>query len=83
GDAIGLLDDRLSARGDNPAAVLFTLLEQMDAGDAENITVYHGDQIDSTAAETLEQQLIAAYPDQRIEIIYGGQPHYHFIISTE
>ena len=83
GDAIGLLDDRLSARGDSPDEVLFALLEQMDALDAENITVYHGDQVEAAAARMLEQQLIAAYPDQRIEIIYGGQPHYHFIISTE
>lgn len=83
GDAIGLLDDKLSARGDSPEEVLFALLKQMDALDAENITVYHGDQVDAAAASFLEQQLIAAYPDQRIEIIYGGQPHYHFIISTE
>lgn len=82
-DAIGLVDDRLSARGESPAEVLFTLLKQMDAADAENITVYRGDQVDSATADSLEQELIAAYPDQRIEIIYGGQPHYHFIISTE
>lgn len=83
GDAIGLLDDRLSARGGSPEEVVFTLLEQMGAVDVENITVYRGDQVDSATADRLEQQLIAAYPDQRIEIIFGGQPHYHFIISTE
>ena len=82
-DAIGLLDDTLCARGDSPQEVLFALLEQMDALEAENITVYRGDQIDDATANALEQQLTAAYPDQRIEIIYGGQPHYHFIISTE
>lgn len=83
GDAIGLLDDTLSARGDRPKDVLFTLLEQMGALEAENITIFRGDQIDDATASALEAELAAAYPDQRVEIVYGGQPHYHFIVSTE
>jgi hypothetical protein len=23
------------------------------------------------------------YPDQEFELVYGGQPHYHYILSVE
>ncbi|MEW5721062.1 MAG: hypothetical protein AB1817_20720 [Chloroflexota bacterium] len=30
-------------------------------------------------SEAIRQQ----YPSQEIEVVSGGQPHYHFIISVE
>jgi dihydroxyacetone kinase-like predicted kinase len=55
----------------------------MNAGQAEIITVYYGDQIEAAAAAALGEQIVATYPDQEVEVIAGGQPHYHFILSTE
>ncbi|MFZ2360427.1 MAG: DAK2 domain-containing protein [Anaerolineae bacterium] len=83
GDVIGLLNDTLTTNGASPHEVVFNLLAQMDAGQAEIITVYYGDQIDAAAAAELGDELGALYPDQEIEVIAGGQPHYHFILSTE
>ena len=83
GDVIGLLNDVLTTRGASPEEVVFNLLAQMDAGKAEIITVYYGEQIDARAAGDLGADIAAAYPDQEIEVIAGGQPHYHFILSTE
>jgi hypothetical protein len=83
GDIIGLLNDTLITSGASPEEVVFNLLDQMNASQAEIITVYFGDQIDAAAAEALGAQLTVAYPDQEIEVIAGGQPHYHFILSTE
>jgi hypothetical protein len=31
----------------------------------------------------LGDRIAATYPDQEVEVIAGGQPHYHFILSTE
>jgi hypothetical protein len=83
GDVIGLLNDKLTTSGASPEDVVFNLLAQMGAGEAEIITVYYGDQIDAGAAHALRAQVAAAYPGQEVEVIAGGQPHYHFILSTE
>ncbi len=82
-DVIGLLNDTLTTVASSPEEAVFNLLAQMQAGEAEIITVYYGDQIDAPAAEALGARLAAAYPDQEIEVIAGGQPHYHYILSTE
>jgi hypothetical protein len=82
-DVIGLLNDTLTTRGASSQEVVFNLLAQMDAGQAEIITVYYGDLIDAATAEALGEKIAASYPDQEVEVIAGGQPHYHFILSTE
>jgi len=83
GDVIGLLNDTLTTNGASPQEVVFNLLAQMDAGQAEIITVYYGDQIDAAMAAALGGEIAAIYPGQELEVIAGGQPHYHFILSTE
>ena len=83
GDVIGLLNDKLTTSGSSPEDVVFNLLAQMGAGEAEIITVYYGDQIDAGAAHALRAQVAATYSGQEVEVIAGGQPHYHYILSTE
>lgn len=82
-DVIGLLNDTLTTVATSPEEAVFDLLAQMQAGKAEIITVYYGDQIDAATAEALGARLAGAYPGQEIEVIAGGQPHYHYILSTE
>lgn len=83
GDVIGLLNDTLTTKGDSPEEVVFNLLGQMDADQAEVITIYYGDLIDAPAAEALGADIGERYASQDVEVIAGGQPHYHYIISTE
>jgi len=83
GDVIGLLNGTLTTTGKTPQAVALTLLTQMDAQDREIITVYYGEPVEAEAAEALGDKVLALYDDQEVEIVNGGQPHYHFIISAE
>jgi len=83
GDFIGLKDDDLVAHGDAAEAVVFALLGEMEAGESEIITLYRGQPISLEAAEALEAELRDRYPEQEIELAYGGQPHYHYIFSVE
>ncbi len=83
GDVIGLLNDTLTTKGATPEEVVFNLLVQMDADQAEVITIYYGDQVDEATAEALGAQVVERYANQELEVISGGQPHYHYIISTE
>jgi DAK2 domain fusion protein YloV len=83
GEIIGLLNDTLTCKGTEPAEVVADLLEQMNAADLEVITLYFGDPVTPTQAKDLREALSAMYPDQEIEVVEGGQPFYHYIISAE
>ena len=83
GDVIGLLNDTLSATAATAAEVVQTLLEQMGAADLEVITLYYGQPVAAAEAQALQESLGDLYPDQDIEVVDGGQPFYHYIISAE
>ncbi len=83
GDVIGLLNDTLTAKGASSEEVVGQLLDQMDAGSLEVITLYYGQPVTAEQAEALSAELSARYPDQEFEIVNGGQPFYHYIISAE
>ncbi len=83
GDVIGLLNDKLTTTGASADGVVYTLLEQMGAANLEVITLYYGEPVTTDQAAALRASLQATYPDQEIEVIDGGQPFYHYIISAE
>jgi len=83
GDVIGLLNDRLTAKGPTSEDVVKQLLDQMGAADLEVITLYYGQPVTEQGAGALQGELSQAYPNQEIEVINGGQPFYHYIISVE
>jgi fatty acid kinase len=83
GDIIGLLNDNLTAKGGSSTEVVMQLLEQMDASNLEVITLYYGQPVTGTDARALQQELAGIYPNQEVEMVDGGQPFYHYIISAE
>jgi len=83
GDVIGLLNDKLTATGPDSQSVVKELLQQMNARELEVITLYYGQPVMPAEAEALLNELRAEYAGQEIEIINGGQPFYHYIISAE
>ena len=55
----------------------------MNAADLEVITLYYGQPVGAEEAQAVQETLRGVYPDQEIEIVDGGQPFYHYIISAE
>ncbi len=83
GDVIGLLNDELTARGSDAASVVRTLLKQMQVEAHEIVTIYYGEPIDAATAQNMIAGLQVEYPNQEFELVAGGQPHYHYILSAE
>ncbi len=83
GDVIGLLNDTLTARGSDADSVVRTLLQQMRVEEHEIITIYYGQPVTAAAAQAMIDRLRADYPAQEFELVAGGQPHYHYILSAE
>ncbi len=83
GNFIALIDDELKGAGEDRTALALEMLERMGAQEAEIITLYYGEAITANEAEGLAEKIRQTYPAQAIEVVNGGQPHYHFIISVE
>ena len=83
GEIIGLLNGDLTVSGKTIDEVALQMLEQMNAAEHEIITAYYGEDVTEDQAEQLMTKLRERYPDQDWELVQGGQPHYHYIMSAE
>ncbi len=83
GAIIGLVNGDLTSSAGTIEEVVFDTLEQMEASEYEIITVYYGEATTQSQAEDLVSKLQGKYPEQELELINGGQPHYYYIISAE
>lgn len=83
GQIIGLIDGALSAAGDSLDDVLKQVLDQVCTVDCELITLYYGNGIHEDEARQLIDELRKLFTVPEFELVYGGQPHYHYILSVE
>jgi len=83
GQAIGLVDDRLVAAGDDPLTVARNALARADVAAAELVTIFPGEGTSAAETEALRTSLQTDHPDLTVEIHAGGQPHYRYVISVE
>jgi dihydroxyacetone kinase-like predicted kinase len=83
GQTIGLINDKLAVAGDSVADATMALLTAARAGESELITLYYGNGMSESDAEGIADAVRSAYPDQSIEVAFGGQPHYFFVIGIE
>ena len=81
--AIGFLDGALVAVDDDAAEVLKEALARLDLGEAEVVTIYYGADIESAEAEQVSASIREQHPQLQVEVVRGGQPHYHYIVSIE
>jgi len=83
GQIIGLHNEELKVSGTTVEEVVRALLREMNAAEREIITLYYGEAISESDANALADLLQQDWPEQEIEIIAGGQPHYYYILSVE
>ena len=83
GQIIGLVNDKLAVAGDTVLDTTLALLKHVGAENHELITLYYGNDISQAEAETVTSAARDAYPDLVVELLFGGQPHYHFVIGIE
>jgi len=83
GELIGLLNGSPVVSGRKVEEVVQKLLHQMEAERHEVISIYYGNLISQIQAEQLTHEICQRYPEQEVELVAGGQPHYHYILSVE
>ena len=57
--------------------------ESMMSDEAELISVYYGADIEEAAAEAVVSKIEEKFPDVDVELQFGGQPVYYYIVSVE
>ena len=80
--AFATFNDDIVAVGQEPLLVLDKLITD-HAGDAEIITVYTGESLTPDEVSTATESLENKFSDIEIEVVYGGQPHYEYLIAVE
>jgi DAK2 domain fusion protein YloV len=83
GQFIAMLNgEDLIARADEVGDVVLEALGKAGAEKAEIVTIYYGAEIKVAEARKIAQEIRDRYRTE-VEVIYGGQPHYNYIISLE
>jgi len=83
GEVIGLHNGHLKVSGESIEHTVQALLEEMASPYYEIITLYYGEGVSKNAANALADCLRESWPEHEVEVIAGGQPHYHYILSME
>ncbi|MCB0078318.1 MAG: DAK2 domain-containing protein [Anaerolineales bacterium] len=83
GDIIGMLNGKLVVSTKSVLETTRTLLSQIDLDEYEIVTFFHGDNLPEEDAQAIIDQLADEYDELELELMEGGQPHYHFIFSVE
>ena len=83
GQFIAILNDEdLIARADKVEDVILEALGKAGVEKAGIVTVYYGAEIKGAEAQGIAQEIRDRYHTE-VEVVYGGQPHYNYIISLE
>lgn len=83
GDIMGIGDKTILSVGQNIQDVTKDMIEQLAGDDAELISIYYGSDVTEEDANALAEAVEAVYPDVDVEVNYGGQPIYYYILSVE
>ncbi len=83
GDFIGLLDDEIVTVGADALSVLEKLVGRMADAETDIVTVFYGLDVRESEIPGIRQAVLRAAPGHEIEVHWGGQPLYHFLVSVE
>ena len=80
---MGLGDAGILSVGTTIPEVAISMIDEMMRDELELISIYYGEDMKEAEAEALRAKVEEAFPDCDIELNYGGQPIYYYIISVE
>lgn len=82
-DFMGIGDHGLLAVSTELSKTTCEMIDAMVDDDVELISIYYGADVSKEDAEALRETVEARYSSCDVELQYGGQPVYYYIISAE
>ena len=83
GDIMGIGDSGILATGSGIEDTTFESLSRIVGEDTEIISIYYGKDVSEEDALKLKERAAEAFTSCDVELQYGGQPIYYYILSAE
>ncbi len=83
GDIIGLDNKKILAHGKDIATVTAKLIDKLRDQSHSLINLYYGSDVTEEDASALQAKIQETYPDLDVELFFGGQAIYYYIVSLE
>lgn len=83
GDVIGLTSKKIVAKSNSVVECASEVIEKLIDEDKSVITLYYGNGVSEEEASEFADTLSEKYEDIEVQVLYGGQPHYYYMMSVE
>ena len=83
GDFMGIGDKGILSVGTDLQEVAFEMISEIMKNDYELISIYYGADITEEQANELVSRVAEAFSSCDVELQFGGQPIYSYIVSAE
>ncbi len=83
GDIIGIHNGRIEVVGQSIHDIALELVKHVVEDGDSLITIYYGQDTKQEDADTLGEEIADMFSDLDVEVQYGGQPLYYYLISAE
>ena len=83
GDIMGIGDHAILSVGQDVAETTLAMFAELIDEDSELISIYYGADVQEADAQKLGEALGEKYPDCDVEVHFGGQPIYYYVVSVE
>ncbi len=82
-DYIGLNEKDIVANGKDLDQTVLALIDDLVDEDSFMVSLYRGEDVSEDQGDQMREKVEEAHPDLDVEVIYGGQPLYYYLISVE
>ena len=83
GDIMGIGDQGIVAVGKNIAFTTIDMINELIDDESEIISIYYGADVTEDDAQAIANEIEAKHPELDVEVNYGGQPIYYYVVSVE
>ena len=83
GDFIGMSGNSIVSVENEVAKCTEDLIKSAVDDDAEVVTIYYGEDVSKNDAEKMKEYVESEFDHCEVELHYGGQPLYYYLISVE
>lgn len=82
-DYMGIGDKGILSVGQDLEETVMEMFAELIDEDSAIVSIYYGEDMTEEAAQGIGAKVEEEYPDVEVEVHYGGQPIYYYVVSVE
>lgn len=83
GNIMGIGDSGILAVGEGLEETTLEMFKELVDDMSEIISIYYGEEVDEAQANALGEKVAEMFPNCDVEVHFGGQPIYYYVVSVE